>query len=149
LSVRGVGVDIVSVARVEQLLRRHDSRFLARCFRPEELPADADGLPRVDFAAQVAGRWAVKEACLKALGCLEALDGPDMCFCPGGPGAIDGDVRGIPYRDIEVRRAAGGAPCVVLHGRAAAVFASGGGCRVLASLSHEREVAVGFVVIDG
>jgi len=131
LSVRGVGVDIVSVARVEQLLRRHDSRFLARCFRPEELPADADGLPRVDFAAQVAGRWAVKEACLKALGCLK------------------GDVRGIPYRDIDVRRAAGGAPFVVLHGRAAALFASGGGCRVLASLSHESEVAVGFVVIDG
>jgi holo-[acyl-carrier protein] synthase len=123
-----VGVDIVSVGRVEQLLLRHGSRFLARCFRPEELPAGADGRRRFDFAAHVAGRWALKEACLKAIG---------------------GDLRGIPYRDIEVRREVGGAPCVRLHGRAAAALAAGGGGRLLASLSHEREVAVGFVVIDG
>jgi holo-[acyl-carrier protein] synthase len=134
-----MGVDIVSVSRVEQLLRRHDSRFLARCFRPEELPAGADGRRLSDFPSRVAGRWAVKEACLKALGCLESGD---------RPGTIAGDVRGIPYRDIEVRPMAGGAPEVVLHGRAAALFAAGGGGRVLASLSHEREVAVGFVVID-
>ena len=140
MSVRGVGVDIVSVGRVERLLLRHGQRFLARCFGPEELPAGRDGRPRFDFAAQVAGRWAVKEACLKALGCLAA---------PGNPAGPAGDVRGIPYRDIEVRRAAGGAPFVLLHGLAAAALASGGGGRVLASLSHEREVAVGFVVIDG
>jgi holo-[acyl-carrier protein] synthase len=128
LSVRGVGVDIVAVDRVEQLLLRHGARFLARCFLPGELPPGAGVRSRADFAAQVAGRWAVKEACLKALG---------------------GDVRGIPYRDIEVGRAAGGAPVVTLHGRAAAALAAGGGGRVLASLSHERMAAVGFVVIDG
>jgi len=122
-----VGIDIVSVDRVERLLQRHGSRFLARCFRPGELPDGADGRRRLDFAAQVAGRWAVKEACLKALG---------------------GDVRGIPYRDIEVGRSAGGAPRVVLHGLAAAALAAGGGGTVQASLSHERDAAVGFVVID-
>lgn len=134
-----MGVDIVSVGRVAQLMRRHDSRFLARCFRPDELPTGADGHRCLDFAAQVAGRWAVKEACLKALGCLDVGD------CPAGLG---GGVRGIPYRDIEVRRLAGSMLEVVLHGRAAARFAAGCGGRVLASLSHEREAAIGFVVID-
>ena len=126
MSVRGIGIDIVAVDRVEQLLRRHERRFLDRCFRPGELVTAADGRRRVDFAAHVAGRWAVKEACLKALG---------------------GQLGGIPYRDIEVGRAPGGAPCVTLHGRAAEALAAAGGGRVLASLSHEREAAVGFVVI--
>lgn len=123
-----MGIDIVDVGRVERLLQRHGDRFLARCFRPGEVMADAQGRPRDDLAAHVAGRWALKEACLKALG---------------------GDLGGIPYADIEVTRAPGAAPVVVLHGRAAAALASRGGGRILASLSHERTAAVGLVVIEG
>jgi phosphopantetheinyl transferase (holo-ACP synthase) len=36
----------------------------------------------------------------------------------------------------------------VLHGRAAAALAACGGRRILASISHERDLAVGFVVIE-
>ena len=128
MNLRGIGIDIVAIDRVAALLVRHPGRFLERCFREGELAPGADGRPRVDLAAQVAGRWAVKEACLKALG---------------------GDVRGIPYRDVEVGRRGDGAPVVTLHGRAAAALAARGGGRVLASLSHERDLAVGFVVIEG
>lgn len=127
MSLRGIGIDVVDIARVEGLLQRHGDRFLARCFRPGELQLAPDGGVRADFAAHVAGRWAVKEACLKALG---------------------GDLRGIPYADIEVRRENGGAPRVALHGRAAAAHAARGGGRILASLSHERNAAVGLVVIE-
>ena len=127
MSLRGIGIDLVAVGRVELLLQRHGSRFLARCFRPGEIVAAGDGRPRADLAAHVAGRWAVKEACLKALG---------------------GDVRGIPYRDVEVRAVPGEGPEVVLHGSAAAALAARGGRRVLASLSHERDLAIGFVVIE-
>lgn len=127
MSLRGIGIDIVDIARVEGLLQRHGDRFLARCFRPGELQTDADGGVRADFAAHVAGRWAVKEACLKALG---------------------GDLGGIPYADIEVTRDSGAGPRVTLHGRAAAVHATRGGGRILASLSHERSAAVGLVVIE-
>lgn len=127
MSLRGIGTDLVAVGRVEALLGRHGSRFLARCFRPGEVAGDPDAPARRDLAAHVAGRWAVKEACLKALG---------------------GNLRGIPYRDIEVRSAAGGGPEVVLHGRAAAALAGCGGRRILASISHERDLAVGFVVIE-
>ncbi len=127
MSLRGIGTDLVAVGRVEALLGRHGSRFLARCFRPGEIATSAAGPARADLAAHVAGRWAVKEACLKALG---------------------GDVRGIPYRDVEVRRTAGGAPEVVVHGRAATALAAAGGRRIWASLSHERDLAIGFVVIE-
>lgn len=128
MSLRGIGVDIVDIARVERLLARHGDRFLARCFREGELMPAADGQPRVDLAAHVAGRWAVKEACLKALG---------------------GDLGGIPYADIEVSRLPGAGPVVTLHGRAAQALAARGGGRILASLSHERSAAVGMVVIEG
>ncbi|MBK9775132.1 MAG: holo-ACP synthase [bacterium] len=128
MSVRGIGVDIVDVRRVEALLARHGGRFLERCFRPSELAPAEPGCQVGCSAARVAGRWAVKEACLKALG---------------------GGIAVIPYRDIEVLRSEGGAPVVVLHGAAAAAHAAGGGGRVLASLSHERETAVGMVIIEG
>ncbi len=136
MSLRGIGIDIVDVARVQGLLDRHGDRFLARCFRPGELMTAADGGPRADLAAHVAGRWAVKEACLKALG--------------GGAGAAAGpDPRGIPYADIEVARQPGAAPRVTLHGRAAAALEALGGGRILVSLSHERSSAVGLVLIEG
>ncbi len=127
MSLHGIGTDVVRIGRVEALLERHGTRFLERCFRPGEV--DADGAaPRSDVAARVAGRWALKEACLKAIG---------------------GELRAIPYRDIEVRRDAGGGPQVVLHGKAAAALAARGGGRILASLSHDGGLAVGFVVIEG
>ena len=123
--MRGIGVDLVSVDRIDRILERHGPRFLARCFRPAELPAGGSG--RVDFSGLIAGRWAVKEACLKALG---------------------GDLSGVPYRDVEVLRGPAGEPVVVLHGQAAAALAAAGGGRILVSLSHERALAVGFVVIE-
>ncbi|MBK8166036.1 MAG: holo-ACP synthase [bacterium] len=128
MSLHGIGVDIVDIARIQRLLDRHGERFLARCFRPGELGSAADGRDRFGLAARVAGRWAVKEACLKAMG---------------------GDLRGIPYADIEVSREQGAGPSVTLHGRAAAAHADRGGGRILASLSHERRAAVGMVVIEG
>lgn len=128
MSVSGIGIDIVAVARVEALLRRHGDRFLERCFRPGELRERDAATPEAVFAARVAGRWAVKEAVLKALG---------------------GELGAVPYRDVEVGRTPDGAPVVTLHGRAAAALAARGGGRVLASLSHERDQAVGLAVIEG
>lgn len=131
MSLRGIGIDIVDVARVQRLLDRHGDRFLARCFRPGEVMTAADGGARADLAAHVAGRWAVKEACLKAL---------------GGDAGVG--VSGIPLADIEVSRRPGAPPLVTLHGRAAAAHAAAGGGRILASLSHERDTAVGLVLIE-
>ncbi len=126
MSVRGIGIDIVAVERVEALLARHGERFLGRCFRDGELGLRSAAETDRTFAARVAGRWAVKEAVLKALG---------------------GDLGGIPYRDVEVGRTSHGAPAVTLHGPAAAALAARGGGHVLVSLSHERDHAVGLAVI--
>ena len=115
----GIGTDIVSVARIKMMLDRHGERFLARCFRPGEIVSSAP--------ASVAGRWAAKEAFLKALGA---------------------DVRGIPYRNIEVVKSVHGPVKLVLHGRAGDALSAAGGDGIHLTISHEREFAVATVIIE-
>lgn len=123
--ILGLGNDVVSVARIGDLARRHGARFLDRCFRRgEQAVADRPGAAG---DAALAARWAAKEAFLKALG---------------------RDVRRIPYRDVEVVKQPDGPVSLLLHGRAAQALAAAGGGRVHLSLSHERDVAAAVVVIE-
>lgn len=57
--VVGVGIDIVAIARIESAMRH--SQFLQRILTEEE---EAYGTS----SATVAGRWAAKEAVMKAVG---------------------------------------------------------------------------------
>lgn len=86
-----VGVDIIGVARVNRAVHRWRERFLHRVFTPEELAA-CHGR-----AESLAGRFAAKEAVLKALG--TGLD------------------NGICWRDVEILPHPGGLQ-VRLHGKA-------------------------------
>jgi holo-[acyl-carrier protein] synthase len=91
----GLGHDLVNIERIEAALERHEARFLARSFTPDEI-ALADRVP--PCAATLAKRWAAKEACAKALG--------------------TGIGRGFSMTDIEVVRDDLGAPSLLLHGGA-------------------------------
>ena len=130
MSVVGVGIDIVAVERIAELVDLHGERFVRRCFRFGDLHSvgrdqESAAHPSAVF---LAGRWAAKEAFLKALGT---------------------DVRGVPYRDIEVDRSARGPVMLVLHGRARDALAKAGGNRIHLTISHEREFAVASVLIEG
>jgi len=126
LSVLGIGTDIVAVARVSSLLRRHRERFLTRCFQPLECQQFSE-MSEQTLAASVAGRWAAKEALLKALG---------------------GNIRHIPYGDICVARGSAGEPILSLQGIAAAEFRTRGGGQLHLTISHEREFAVATVLLE-
>lgn len=126
MSIRGIGTDIVAVARIAALLERHGDRFLARCFRAGEQAVLAERVPAAAHAA-LAARWAAKEAFVKAV---------------GGAGAQ------VVYRDVEVVRRADGSPALRLHGSAAAALATTGATGALVSLSHERDYAVATVVLQ-
>jgi holo-[acyl-carrier protein] synthase len=120
----GLGTDIVAVDRIAALIARHDTRFTTRVFQPAEIAlADRRGQRR---AATLAGRWAAKEAFLKALGRSTA---------------------GIAARDIEVVSDEMGCPSLRLHGTAQAALAATGGNRTYLSISHEHRYAVAVVVI--
>ncbi len=73
-----------------------------------------------------AGRWAAKEAFLKALGL---------------------STDGIAFRDVEVVRDATGRPDLRLHASARAALAAAGGQRCHLSISHEDAYAVAVVII--
>ena len=60
----GLGMDLTDIGRMERALQRHGARFAARILAPAEQDACPELRP-----AFVAGRWAAKEAAVKALGC--------------------------------------------------------------------------------
>ncbi|MCY3786059.1 MAG: holo-ACP synthase [bacterium] len=112
-----IGIDIVDVPRFGGLLARRPS-VVERLFTPAER---AYAEARADPTERLAARFAAKEAVMKALG------------------AGFGDVA---FRDIEVVRAPGGRPEVVLGGRAAARAERAGVTGWHLSLSHTPTTAV-------
>ena len=113
------GVDIIEIERIRQAFERWGDRFLRRIYTEDEA-SYCRGRP-----PNLAGRFAAKEAAMKALGT---------------------GLRGVGWKDIEVVRNQAGAPSVRLHGRAK-VRAETLGVRELSlSLSHSRNYAVAFVV---
>ena len=75
------GVDIVSVERVERIVKRYGDRFLSRVF-PEGLEYC---LGRKNFSACVAARFALKEAVVKAMTALNcSVRFSDIIITGGG-----------------------------------------------------------------
>jgi holo-[acyl-carrier protein] synthase len=121
----GIGVDIVDVGRIKDLLERYRERFVRRVFTE----AEAGYAERsVREAERLAGRFAVKEAVLKAFG--------------------TGKSQGILWRDVETIRGAMGKPEVKLYNKANKYMKKLKGNRILVSISHDGGKAVAFVIIE-
>ncbi|MBE0605313.1 MAG: holo-ACP synthase [Deltaproteobacteria bacterium] len=123
--IAGIGVDIVDVARVQALLDRYGNRFLRRVYTESET-AYAMGV--VNKAERLAGRFAVKEAVMKALG--------------------TGKSQGILWRDVETVRGRFGKPEVRLHGQAVKWAKMRGTASIHASITHDGGKAVAFVILE-
>jgi holo-[acyl-carrier protein] synthase len=115
-----VGIDIIETARIKGVLERHEARFLARVY------TEWERLYCRHNVLHLAGRWAAKEAVSKVLGL---------------------GVRGVGWREIEIKRTPAGQPIVLLHGRAEARRAALGLRDPLSvSISHIRDLAVAVAV---
>jgi len=126
VSVVGVGIDLVDIARVERMLADRGEQALGRLFTDEERAYLAT---RPEPAGHVAARIAAKEAVYKA---MQAL-----------PGA-----RAIGWRDLEVTRDPDGRPAVRLHGVAERLAAEQGGLQIQISLTHSS-LSAGAVAVVG
>lgn len=124
MTIVGHGVDIVEVARIREMLARHEDQFLNRCFTPRE-QADAAGAGK-RREERLAGRFAAKEATLKALG--------------------TGWRHGIAWTEIEVTPNDAGAPQLALTGQALRFAASKGITDWLLSISHTDTNAIASVI---
>src|SRR5512135_1434447 len=121
--IAGIGVDIVDITRIQALLERYGERFLRRVFTEAETAYAMSGANR---AERLAGRFAVKEAVMKALG--------------------TGKSQGILWRDVETVRLRSGKPEVHLHGQAVRWAKLRGGGTVHVSITHDGGKAMAFVI---
>ena len=120
MEIVSVGVDVCDIGRMEQALGRHPT-MATRVFTPEEIAyCETKARPAESYA----GRFAAREAVIKALGGYMARK----------------------WQDISVARHPSGAPSIALAGNAKRRAEMLGIGDFLLSFSHERHVAVAMVV---
>ena len=120
MDIVGLGVDICEIARMERAISRHPT-LRDRVFTPEEIAyCDSKGRPAESYA----GRFAAREATIKALG----------------------GYRGRLWQDISVSRHPSGAPSIRLDGNAKRRADALGVTDVLITFTHEKTSAVAFAI---
>ncbi len=126
MEVLGIGTDIVECLRIAQMIERHGDIFINRVYTDHEIEYCR---ARKAATQHFAGRWAAKEAVLKALG--------------------TGWRRGIRWRDVEVRNQESGQPTIAMSGGARDVVEQSGIREMLISISHCRSHATAYALAIG
>jgi len=116
------GVDLIEIARIDEMMTRHGKHYLERIFTPAELEYCGKR------AESLAGRYAAKEAVAKALG--------------SGIGEVS-------WKEIEILGDEQKAPILTLHGKAENKAKELGFINWSVSISHNQSDAIAFVVAIG
>lgn len=124
--ILGIGTDITECLRIARMIERHGELFVNRVYTPDEIKYCQS---RKQATQHFTGRWAAKEAILKALG--------------------TGWRRGITWCDVEVRNEPGGRPVVAVRGGAKEVVEQLGIAEILVSISHCRSYATATAIAVG
>jgi len=127
MSIIGHGIDVVETERIDRMLRDHGQHFLDRCFTPGEQAYCATHRKR--YLEHLAGRFAAKEAVLKALG--------------------TGWRGGIAWTDIEVLRHESGRPLLSLTGESGRIARELGVKSWHLSISHVSAYATASAIALG
>jgi holo-[acyl-carrier protein] synthase len=122
----GLGVDIAEVERIKAAIERHGESFLRRVYTERERAYCERFKNKYE---RYAGRFAAKEAAMKALG--------------------TGWSRGVRWVDVEVVRGPGSPPSIALAGEAAKVAAGLNVQRVVLSITHTAAQAFAQVIFEG
>src|SRR5205823_942725 len=119
----GLGLDATDIPRIAAALERYGTRFMQRVFTDGEI---AYCTRRRYPAIHLAGRFAAKEAAMKALG--------------------TGHTQQVLWRDIEVVRH-GGPPQLLFHGGAQRRFTAIGAVSSLLTITHSEALALAEVLL--
>jgi holo-[acyl-carrier protein] synthase len=126
MDIIGLGVDLTDIPRIAATYERYGERFLRRVFTDGEI---AYCMRRRDPVPSLAGRFASKEAAMKALG--------------------TGHSQGVLWKDVEVVRGAGGPPQLRLHGGAARRAEAMGVVTSVLTITHSETLAMAQVILTG
>jgi holo-[acyl-carrier protein] synthase len=120
-----MGVDIAEIDRIEAAIARNGQRFIDRLFTRAEIAYCERHKNRYE---RYAGRFAVKEATMKALG--------------------TGWSRGVRWVDIEVTNLPGGKPTLRLSGVAGEIASQMGVKNISISITHSGNIAIAQVIFE-
>ena len=120
----GIGVDIISLARMAETIERSGEIFLKRVFSPAEIELARRSENQTAFFATA---FAAKEAAFKAL-------------------TLSWD-QGVDLRDMEVTRGPVGEPIMKLSGNVEKLAREKGCNGILISLSYETDHAIGVAML--
>src|SRR5439155_16352483 len=121
----GMGIDVEEVERVKGAIERQGERFLKRIFTDKERVYCEQFKNKYE---RYAGRFAVKEAAMKALG--------------------TGWSRGVRWIDIEVSRRQGSRPMLELKGEARKIADELGVKNIAMSITHTSKQAMAQVIFE-
>jgi holo-[acyl-carrier protein] synthase len=121
----GVGIDVAEVKRIQAVIESQEERFLRRVYTPEEVTYCEQFKNKFE---RYAGRFAAKEAAMKALG--------------------TGWSRGVRWVDVEVVRQRGGRPTIALKGTARKIADTLGVKHIALSITHTAEQAFAQVIFE-
>lgn len=121
----GLGVDITLIDRMEAAIARRGRALLERVFTPAEIRYCEK---HRHSAERFAGRFAAKEAAMKALG--------------------TGWSRGVRWVDIEVVREPSGKPTLKLSGATRAIADGLGVKNIAITITHDRNMAMAQVIFE-
>ncbi len=122
MEIFGIGIDIIEVARIKAAIEKN-RKFVEKIFSPDELKFSERGVFRYE---ELAGRFAAKEAVLKAIKV--------------------GWRKGISFRNVIILNEKSGAPYVVLSGRAKEIAEDLNIAKIFLSISHTKELAIGMAI---
>ena len=126
MEILGIGTDIIECPRIGRMIEQHGELFLRRVYTDREIGYCQ---ARKHAIEHFAGRWAAKEAILKAIG--------------------TGWSKGICWTDLEIRNAPSGAPKVLVRGGAKDAALARGIADILISISHCRTYATAYALATG
>jgi holo-[acyl-carrier protein] synthase len=121
----GLGLDIAEIDRIEAAITRHGAPILKRLYTPAEMAYCESHRNKFE---RYAGRFAAKEAAMKALG--------------------TGWRRGVRWRDIEVIREPSGKPSLSLKGVAKRIAEGLGAKNISLTITHSGNLALAEVIFE-
>jgi holo-[acyl-carrier protein] synthase len=123
--ILGMGSDLAEVDRIQQSVERYGVRFLERVYTEIER---SYSMRKKNYAERLAGRFAAKEAGMKAIG--------------------TGWRRGVTWKDFEVVNEPSGKPTLKLSGAAARIAEQMGVKRIALSITHTAAIAMAVVILE-
>jgi holo-[acyl-carrier protein] synthase len=126
LLIIGCGIDLVKIKRIEKIIKRWGNNFNCRIFTP--LERDYCEKKKNNKYQSYAGKFAAKEALLKALGL---------------------GLRGANWKEIEIKNNELGQPIIDTSGKLKNIASTRGVNKYFITISHTKEYAISQVILEG